>query len=123
MVVAEFGQDAGAGEGAEAGEAGDDFGVLVGGEGRGGGCFEVVGAGAGRVELPQQSEGFGAHGLLDHGWLVHLRLAQQRVKAFDLAGDLPLASGLLQDRSQLGAGELGSLGRCGGRGEQNTGDG
>jgi len=123
VVVAEFGQDAGAGEVAEAGEAGDDLGVLVSGEGVEERGFQFVGAGAGGVELSQQGEGFGAHRVLDQGWLAHLGLAQQGVEAFDFAGDFALAAGLFEDGPQLGAGELGGLCGCGGRGEQGAADG
>jgi hypothetical protein len=36
--------------------------------------------------------------LFDQGRLLHLGFAEQAVEAFDLGGDLALASGLLQQR-------------------------
>lgn len=123
VVVAEFGQDAGAGEGAETGEAGDDLGVFVAVEGGGDRGFQLVGAGAGCVELPLQGEGLGAHGLLDEGLLAHLGLPQQGVQAFDFGRDLSLPACFLEDGTELGPGELGCLGGCGGCCEQGSGDG
>jgi hypothetical protein len=71
-VVAQFGENSGSGYLAQSRKAGDDLGVWVFGEGLGGRRGEFIGAGAGRVELPQQREGLPSHGLLHQGGLAHL---------------------------------------------------
>ncbi len=55
-VIADLGQDPGAELGAESGEAENDLGVLVLGEGLLDGLGEVVGGGAGGVQLEEQGE-------------------------------------------------------------------
>src|SRR6185312_4338617 len=70
-VIADLGEHPGAGECAEPWEAGDDPGVRVQVKRLGDGVLEVVGGGAGGVELAEQGQGLPSHGLLDEGELAH----------------------------------------------------
>jgi hypothetical protein len=62
----------GADERAEPWEAGNDPGVRVLVKRRDGSVLEVLGAGAGGVQVAQQGQGLAAHRLLDQRWLAHL---------------------------------------------------
>ena len=103
-VVSDLGEHPGAGERADAWEAGDDPGVRVLVKRLDGGGLEVVGAGAGGVELAQQGEGLAAHGLLDEGELAHLLGAEG------------LAQPLRPRRRCRGCGRPCAAGRAAGRG-------
>jgi hypothetical protein len=67
---------------------------------------DVVGAGAGGIEVAEQGGSLMTHGFLDQGKLPHLRLAERFAKSVGLGLDATLAAGLLEKGSQLGAGEL-----------------
>src|SRR5690348_5532967 len=71
-VIADLGEHPGAGECAEPWEAGDDPGVRVQAKRLRCGALEVIGRGAGGVELAEQGQGLPAHGGLDEGELAHL---------------------------------------------------
>src|SRR3954453_16614682 len=105
-VIADLGQDAGAGQRTEPGEAGDDRGVRVLLEGLGGGMLEIVRGSAAGVELPEQGQRLTAHGLLDSGKLPHLRLAESLTQPGRLADDAASATSPTQQRLQLASVEL-----------------
>lgn len=64
---------------------------------------------SGGIELSEQGDGLTAHGLLDLWELAHLRGAHGVSEPLGFRVDAALAAGFLQQRAQLGAGELGRL--------------
>ena len=100
-VVADLGEHPGAGQCAEPWEAGDDPGVRVQVKRLGGGALEVIGAGAGGVELAEQGQGLPAHGGFDEGELAYGRRGTRR------------AAGWLRCPGR-GCGPLSSAGRAAG---------
>jgi hypothetical protein len=83
-VVADLGQDAGAGQRTEAGHADEDRRVRVLGKAFSDPGREVLGVGAGGVELAQQGEGLMAEGLLHERGVVQVLGAQHLVEPFGL---------------------------------------
>lgn len=71
-VVADLGENAGAGQRSQAWLAGDQLGVGVLGELLGGGGGQVLGAAAGGLKLAEQRQRLAAHGLLHQRWLVQV---------------------------------------------------
>jgi hypothetical protein len=86
-----------------------------------GGVLEVIGAGAGGVQLAQQGQGLAAHRLLDQRGLAHLRGAEGVRQPGGLGVDAAAAPGLAQQGPQLGEGERGGIGRGGGGGQDGAG--
>jgi hypothetical protein len=80
--------------------------------GRGG---KLVGVGAGGVQRSQQRQGVSAHCLLDQWRLVQARDGEGRVQAGSVGRQATLAAGLAQQLDQLGWGQLGRVGGCGGQ--------
>lgn len=120
-VVAELGEHAGAGEFAQAREAGDDGGVRVLGEGLSGCLGELVGGAAGRVQLQQDGLGLAAEGFFDGRELAKLLFAEVGLEFVGPRFDVALAAGGSQECVQAAAGELGGSGRGGRRGEDGAG--
>ena len=87
----------------------------------GDGLLEVVGGGAGGVELAEQGQGLAAHGVLDERGLAHLRGAERLAQPGRFGVQAAAAAGLLQQGAQLGQGELGGVGRGGGGGQDGAG--
>ena len=67
---------------------------------------ELVGVGAGRVELAQQRERLTAEGVFDQWGLVQVLGAQYRLESVGFGVDTALAAGAAQQRPQLGLGQL-----------------
>lgn len=105
-VVADLGQDAGAGEVGQAGEAGDDRVVGVFAEFVGGSLLEVVGACAGGVEGREQRQGLSAHGLLDQFGLAQAWSAQLGDDVLGQGLDTAFASGPPQRGRDAGPGQF-----------------
>jgi len=120
-VVTDLGEDPGGEQRTEARKAQVDLGVRVSVKRVGGGLLQLVGARAGRVELPEQGPGLDAHGLLDQRRLAHPRDGQDRTDPDGLGIDSALASGLAQQGGQAGLGELGGLLRGGGGVQDDAG--
>ena len=97
-VVADLGEQAGTGERTEPGLAGDDRRVGVGLEVLGDGGGELVGVGAGRVELAQQRERLTAQRVLDKRGLVQVLGAEYRVEPVGFGVDASLSPGASQQR-------------------------
>ena len=97
-VVADLGEDAGAGERTESGLAGDDRRVGVGLEVLGDGGGELVGVGAGGVELAQQGERLTAQRVLDQRGLVQVLGAKYRLESVGFGVDAALSAGASQQR-------------------------
>ena len=109
-VVADLGQHPGTGELPQTGEAGDDLGVRVllkMGDRRLG---ELVGSGAGRVELTQQRGEVDAHRVFDLLWLMQVGVGEDLAQPLDVAVATALAAGLDQQSAQPGRGQLRRLG-------------
>lgn len=116
-VVADLGQDAGAGQLGQAWEAGDDGVVGVLAEGFGAGLGEDVGGAAGGVQGGKERQGVTAHRLLDQG--LPQVFGAQRLAQFAGEGvDAKLAA-----RSAQGGGDPGLRELCrGGRGRDHGQD-
>ena len=84
-----------------------------GSNGLGGGGGELVGVGAGGVELAQQGEGLPADGVLDQRGLVQVLGAQHLLESVGFGVDAALAAGAAQQRAQLGLGQLAPRGGVG----------
>jgi hypothetical protein len=78
------------------------------------GLLEVIGGGAGCIELTEQGERLATHGLLNHRDLPPLRRAQCVAAPTGLGGVAPSASGALEQSLELGPGQLGGRSRVGG---------
>ena len=117
-VIADLGEHPGTGQLPQAGEAGDDLGVRVllkMGDRRLG---QLVGGGAGGVELAQQRAQLDAHRVLDQRWLVQVGVGEDGAQPVDVAVEVAAAAGLDQQPTQPRRGQLGGLGR-GRRGGQD----
>jgi hypothetical protein len=76
-------------------------------EGIPGVSFELVGVGAGGLQLPQQGRGLPAEGLLHLGELVEVLAVEELVEPVGLGFDAALAPGLLQQGPETSARETG----------------
>ena len=82
----------------------------------GGRVREVLGVGAGGVELAQQGQGLMPEGLLHQRGVVQVLGAQHLVESFGFGVDAALQPGPAQQRPQLGLGQPGGRSWRGGRG-------
>ncbi len=83
---------------------------------------EVVGAGAGGIELAKQSGRLVAHCFLDQGKLPHLWESESFAEPVSLGLDAALAAGRLEEGPQLGARELRRAFRGEGGGQDHSRD-
>ncbi|MCF3122562.1 hypothetical protein IPZ68_23065 [Streptomyces arenae] len=95
--------------------------ILSAVDGKGSCDLELIGVGAGGVELPQQGERLVAECLLDPGKLVEAAAAKGPVEPFCLGVDAPPATGAFEQGPQLAAGELGGRRRCRGSAQEGAG--
>ena len=99
-VIADLGEHPGTGEHPQPGEAGDDLGVRVPlkmGDRRLG---QLIGGGAGGVELAQQRAQLDAHRVLHDRWLVQVGAGEDLPQPFDVAVEVALAAGFDQQSAQ-----------------------
>ena len=82
---------------------------------------ELVGVGAGGVELAQQGQGLLPEGLLDQRRVVQVVGAQHLLEPVGFGVDAALPPGAAQQRPQLGQGQPGRRARGGGGGQQRRG--
>jgi hypothetical protein len=107
-IVAEFGEQAAAGQRAESGKAGDDLGVIVLVEGFDGRVRKLVGDGAGGVELQDQRLALSAEPGLRLLRVTHLRGAKDVMEPVNPRFDVAAASRLDQQSAQLWSKEGGT---------------
>jgi hypothetical protein len=116
-VVADLGQDPGAGQIPQAGEAGDDLGVRVlfkMGDRR---LSQLICGGTGGLELARQRGQLDAHGVFDHGRLVQVGVGEHRAQSLDVAVEVAAPAGFDQQSAQPRGSQLGGLvgSGCGGQ--------
>ncbi len=86
--------------------------------GRGG---QVVGRGAGGIELPHKRQHLAAQRLLDEWLLVQVIAAEDGLESIDLLVKASASACALKGGAQLVAGQLGCLARCRREGEDRAG--
>ncbi len=103
------------------GRAGDDRGVWVAVEAFDRGVGQLVGIGAGGVELAEQGERLSTEGVLDQRQLAQILRAQYRLDSVGFSIDAALSASPSQQRPQLCLGQLRGRARRGGGGQDRAG--